>query len=139
MESTIVFSAVTAWFYDTVIFDENDIPKPFVSISHERHAELIKGAEQGLEIKADEAGIPILVKPEISIEDALAAAKNEISTRLIEANGIIAPLVYLESIGQLSDSEKHALDKWRQYTIAVSRIYLQSGYPRSIELPVRPT
>ncbi|WP_346209126.1 tail fiber assembly protein [Aeromonas salmonicida] len=138
MGSTIVFSAATMWFYDTILFNEYEIPKPYKIISNERHMELLKGAEQGMKISTDESGDPILIKSEVSIDDAMSASKNTVKERLIEANGIIAPLLYLESLGMLSETEADSLSKWRQYTIEVSRADQQIGWPNDITWPVRP-
>lgn len=138
MKSTIVFSATTLWFYDTILFNEADIPKPYTEISNEQHAELMKGAEQGMKISTDEVGNPILVKSEISINDAISASRNEQKERLLEANGIIAPLLYLESLGLLSENEADSLNKWRQYTIEVSRVDQLQGWPKNITWPVKP-
>lgn len=138
MKQTIAFSSSTMWFYDTRIYSQDSIPAPYVFISCERHSELLRGVEQGMTVSADENGDPVLVEFSLSAEEAHAAAVNCLRDRLIEANSIIAPLVYLESLNQLSKKEAQSLSQWRQYTVEVGRVSQQAGWPFLPKWPDKP-
>ncbi|MEV3802771.1 tail fiber assembly protein [Aeromonas veronii] len=58
--------------------------------------------------------------------------------KLKEASVQMEPLIYLDSLGQLSAQETKVLHQWRQYTVEVSSANQQPGWPSTINWPVKP-
>lgn len=115
------------------------IPTDSITISDEAYQQLREGESQGLVISISNTGQPALTSPPSPTEQQLLEQAMQIQQqKLKEASVQIEPLIYLDSLGQLSAQETEILSQWRQYTVDVSRANQQPGWPNTISWPVKP-
>ncbi|MFQ1979537.1 tail fiber assembly protein [Aeromonas veronii] len=115
------------------------IPTDAIKISDETYQQLREGESQGLVISISNTGQPILTSPPPATEQQLLEQAMQIQQqKLKEASVQMEPLIYLDSLGQLSAQETEVLHQWRQYTVEVSRANQQPGWPSTINWPVKP-
>ena len=115
------------------------IPTDAITISDETYQQLREGESQGLVISISNTGQPVLASPPPPTEQQLLERAMQIQQqKLKEASVQMEPLIYLDSLGQLSAQETEVLRQWRQYTVDVSRANQQPGWPRTISWPVKP-
>lgn len=116
------------------------IPTDAIKISDETYQQLREGESQGLVISISNTGQPILTSPPPATEQQLLEQAMQIQQqKLKEASVQMEPLIYLDSLGELSESETKALAQWRQYTVDISRANQQDGWPNDIKWPARPS
>lgn len=72
-------------------------------------------------------------------EELVAAANRELEARLATAANRVAPLQDAYDAGSATDAEAEALQLWKAYRIALSRIETQEGYPEQITWPDPPS
>ncbi|QET78092.1 tail fiber assembly protein [Aeromonas veronii] len=135
----IYFSAHEMGFFSSELYEQATMPADVKPVTQQDYLRLLDGMSQGHHLGADDQGEPMLLPPTTATTEQLAGiAKAEQSTRLREAADAIAPLLYLETTNQLSDTETMMLANWRQYTVEVSRANQQPGWPSTISWPVKP-
>lgn len=135
----IYFSAHEMGFFSTELYELATMPADVKPVTQQDYLRLLDGMSQGHHLGADDQGEPMLLPPTTATAEQLAGiAKAEQSTRLREAADAIAPLLFLETTNQLSDTETMMLANWRQYTVEVSRANQQPGWPGTISWPVKP-
>lgn len=133
---TIFAAQSTGGFYESDT--HSNIPSDAVEITYERHAELLAGLTQS-KVIAWKDGHPYLKdmdKP--SAEQLLAAATTEQYRRLRLASDVIQPLSYLEQSNDLTDADAIKLQSWREYSVKVSRVDQQPGWPELPQWPPEP-
>ncbi|UVM52225.1 MULTISPECIES: tail fiber assembly protein [unclassified Pseudomonas] len=64
--------------------------------------------------------------------------RDERDVLLREATLRIAPLQYAHDEGDSTEEEEVALIGWKRYSVALSRIEQQAGYPQAVDWPVQP-
>ena len=115
------------------------IPTDAIKISDETYQQLREGESQGMAISISNDGKPELIPPPPPTEQQLLEQAMQIQQqKLKEASVQMEPLIYLDSLGQLSAQETEVLRQWRQYTVDVSRANQQPGWPSTISWPVKP-
>ncbi len=135
----IYFSAHEMGFFSSELYELATMPADVKPVTQQNYLRLLDGMSQGHHLGVDDQGEPMLLPPTTATAEQLAGiAKAEQSTRLREAADAIAPLLFLETTNQLSDTETMMLANWRQYTVEVSRANQQPGWPSSISWPVKP-
>lgn len=116
------------------------IPTDAIKISDETYQQLREGESQGMVISISNDGKPELIPPPPPTEQQLLEQAMQIQQqKLKEASVQMEPLIYLDSLGDLSESETKALAQWRQYTVDISRANQQDGWPNDIKWPARPS
>lgn len=133
---TIFAAQSTSGFYESDA--HSSIPDDAVEITYERHAELLAGLTHS-KVIAWQDGYPYLKDMDPpSTEQQLAAAKTEQTRRLRLASDVIQPLSYLEQSNALTAEEVIKLQSWREYSVKVSRVDQQHGWPESPQWPTEP-
>ncbi|WP_211452631.1 tail fiber assembly protein [Collimonas antrihumi] len=73
-----------------------------------------------------------------SEEELLVEAENKRSEALTEAGTKISDYQDLIDVGEATGADAAMQKEWKKYRIAVTRVPSQSGYPGSIDWPVKP-
>lgn len=115
------------------------IPTDAITITDEEYQQLLEGESQGMVISISDKGKPELVPPPPPTEQQLLEQAMQIQQqKLKNASVQMEPLIYLDSLGQLSEQEAQALEQWRKYTVDISRANQQAGWPESPQWPTEP-
>lgn len=115
------------------------LPADAVEITPERHAELLAGNALGKLIVADKSGLPTLQEaPPPTVEQFVSQAAAKRSQLLQAATQAIAPLQDAVDFGEATEAEEAALQEWKRYRIALTRVSLQDSYPNEIQWPSSP-
>ena len=78
------------------------------------------------------------VEPEAPKADPLAEAVAEYNRLRGVTDFVIAPLQDAVDVGEATETEFAALNAWKKYRVALSRVPDQQGYPLSIDWPAAP-
>lgn len=78
------------------------------------------------------------VEPEVPKADPLAEAVSEYNRLRGVTDFVIAPLQDAVDVGEATETEFAALNAWKKYRVALSRVPDQQGYPLSIDWPAAP-
>ncbi|EQB8041057.1 tail fiber assembly protein [Aeromonas hydrophila] len=116
-----------------------DLPNDLVTLNDQQVADIENALAKGLRIAPGEKGFPIIcAQPSLTTEDLIDMQIKMQTDELRYASDQMAPLLYLESIQQLTASEAKKLSQFRQYSVEISRVQQQPGWPNNIAWPVRP-
>jgi hypothetical protein len=87
-----------------------------------------------------EGGVDVTeyVEHESPKPDPLAEAVAEYNRLRGVTDFVIAPLQDAVDVGEATDTEIAALQAWKKYRVALSRVPDQQGYPMSIDWPAAP-
>lgn len=117
-----------------------DMPTDAVLLNSEQIAEVETAISKGMRIKPSESGLPTICRqPLLSDNELLQIQLNKKAEELRFASDQIYPLQYLESQQQLTEQEAVRLDHLRQYSVEISRIENQDGWPNDVDWPARPS
>ncbi|HDX8367422.1 TPA: tail fiber assembly protein [Aeromonas dhakensis] len=117
-----------------------DMPADAVLLSKEQVADIEEAISKGMRLVPSENGFPTICRqPSLSDDELMQIQLNKKTEELRFASDQIYPLQYLESQQQLTEQEVVRLRNLREFSVDISRIEQQEGWPHNVEWPVRPT
>lgn len=131
---TTYYSKSTKGFYPEDIFADNERPSDCVEITLEYQQELLRGETEDKIIIADENGYPILAdKPKPTPEQLAVIVRNKRDSELSWFDSVCYRNQFYWA-GLSADTQAVRL----QFRTKLLNVPEQSGFPESIEWPIRP-
>lgn len=71
--------------------------------------------------------------------DPTVAAQEQLTRLRKEADDAIRPLQFSADVDEATEEDAAALNAWKKYYVALTRVPGQTGYPQAVDWPIAPT